>query len=762
MLATPGEIIAERFEIERHVGAGGMGVVYRARDRKTDRPAAIKLVRASDARVTARFAREASVLSELTHPNIVSYIAHGEAREGSLFLAMEWLDGEDLATRLEVKRLTVTETIALARAVATALATAHGRGIVHRDVKPSNIYLVGYRPDAAKLLDFGVVRVLDRSELTHSGAFLGTPLYMAPEHFDDRDVDTRTDVYALGAVMFQCLTGRAPFAARNLPALVTALISPHEAPRVRSLAPHVPAVVDDLIARMLAKDPARRPEDARAVGLALERCALATDPGLATDETRHVELPATNADDLIAHGRAAQAAGRWQQAREAFEAALAVQDRTDVRMALGEVVWWLGDVNASIAHNQQAFAQLRRSEEPGADMHAAMIAIGIGMNYKKTLGNEVAAAGWIARAARLLGDEPGPLHGVLWHAQATCAKDPARAVELSGRALEHARKLGDRDSELISLAGHGGALITAGEIERGLELIDEAMAGTSAGEHERPFTVIAATCCMVTACDQIADADRIVRWTKASDALTSKLGGPLLFAECRAHYGSALVATGRYSEAERELQAARASAPLETEYHAMAVARLAELRLRQGRLADAEQMLAPIADRPLARPISAALHLAQGRPRIAAALLQRFIDSVGSNVLEAIGALDLLVDVWIADGNRDEAAAAARRLTELTRTNRAPAVAAHAAFAAGRVATDVAIAQAELERAIELFREIQAPHEAARARLALARLLVSSSRELAADEVRVAATAFEQLGAARDAAAAGELLRALG
>src|SRR5882672_5507171 len=182
----PGYVLADRFEIERVAGSGGMGTVYQALDRMTGSHAALKLVTREESD-TERFAQEARVLAELNHPAIVRYVAHGTTAEGHPFLAMEWLEGEDLSQRLAREGLSVAESLVLAKRVAAGLAAAHGRGVVHRDVKPSNILLVGGEPARAKLLDFGIVRLQlagiapTASPMTRTGTLLGTVGYMSPE-----------------------------------------------------------------------------------------------------------------------------------------------------------------------------------------------------------------------------------------------------------------------------------------------------------------------------------------------------------------------------------------------------------------------------------------------------------------------------------------------------------------------------------------------------------------------------------------------------
>jgi tetratricopeptide (TPR) repeat protein len=247
-----------------------MAQVYRATDRATGEAVALKVL-PSGSPHGPRFRREAAVLAALDHPHVVRYVAHGDGRDGEpAFIAMEWLEGTSLRDALDSGALSLTETIMLGVGVARALALAHAASVVHRDLKPENLFLPGGAPGAVKVLDFGVALVTGgRERMTQSGTPLGTIGYMAPEQVrGEADVDARADVFALGAVLFECLAGQPPFHADHALA-VLAKITLEDAPRVRSLQPLVPPELDEMIATMLARDRADRPADAARVSDAL-------------------------------------------------------------------------------------------------------------------------------------------------------------------------------------------------------------------------------------------------------------------------------------------------------------------------------------------------------------------------------------------------------------------------------------------------------------------------------------------------------------
>jgi tetratricopeptide (TPR) repeat protein len=270
-----GAVIADRFRIDQLAGRGGMGAVYRARDLARDVDVAVKVGHVARHDQARRMAREAQALHEhlraLRHADIVEYVAHGVTADERVYLVMEWLEGHDLAARVAQGPLAEADVIALAWRLTRTLSLVHGCGVVHRDIKPSNVFLVQGDLARVKLIDFGLVLLgADATRMTPSGVYLGTPGFMAPEQIQEsRTVDGRADLYALGVLMFACLTRRLPFQGEHL-ASVLARVLFEEAPRVRELRAEVSPALDELIARLLAKSPAERPESAAALAAALE------------------------------------------------------------------------------------------------------------------------------------------------------------------------------------------------------------------------------------------------------------------------------------------------------------------------------------------------------------------------------------------------------------------------------------------------------------------------------------------------------------
>jgi serine/threonine protein kinase len=264
-----GERLAGRFEVVGEAARGGMGTVYRARDRKDGREVALKVLRAQHAHNEPRFEREAELLAGVRHEHIVEHVAHGVTPDGIRYLVMEWVEGETLADRLERLALTVHESVNVARQVARALAELHAHHVVHRDVKPSNVMLQGGKIDRVKVVDLGVARrARAEGRLTITGAIVGTAGYMAPEQVRGmRDLDGRADVFALGCMLYECLTGAQAFPGESTTA-TRAKVLLHDPAPVGSLVHGLPGALENLCARMLSKRADARPS-AREVEAAL-------------------------------------------------------------------------------------------------------------------------------------------------------------------------------------------------------------------------------------------------------------------------------------------------------------------------------------------------------------------------------------------------------------------------------------------------------------------------------------------------------------
>ena len=289
-----GEVVDGRFTIEHLAGAGGMGQVYRAIDRKTGAVVAFKVMHDAERLEIERFAREARILATLSHPGIVRYIDSGTTAEGEPYLVMEWLSGETLSARLQRAPITLAETLALGRRVASALGAIHRRGIVHRDIKPSNLFLRGGSIDEVVLIDFGMARrPIADPKLTATGTLLGTPGYVAPEQvYSVPSLDGRADIFSLGCVLYRCIAGRAPFRSHDgLRMLLNR--TPDQLPRLRELQPSIPPELDDLVARMLSYSPDDRPHGADVVAaelLSIEESAPGRPPARSGPRGARAEL----------------------------------------------------------------------------------------------------------------------------------------------------------------------------------------------------------------------------------------------------------------------------------------------------------------------------------------------------------------------------------------------------------------------------------------------------------------------------------------
>jgi serine/threonine protein kinase len=283
------------YRVVRELGHGGMGYVFEAEDERLGRRVAIKVLAPDLAHrpgVAARFLREARAAAAVEHDNVVPILHVGEDA-GVPYMVMPLLRGESLADRL--KRggtVPVAEVVRVGRDAAAGLAAAHARGLVHRDIKPANVWLDA-ADGRARVLDFGLARLGDGADaLTEAGALLGTPAYMAPEQVDGLPATPRSDLFSLGALLYECVTGRRAFTGPTVTAVLKS-VGTHEPTPPAQVDPRVPPALSALIVRLLAKDPAARPADAGEVVAAL--AAVAAGDQRPTSSFHDLESPPVRA-----------------------------------------------------------------------------------------------------------------------------------------------------------------------------------------------------------------------------------------------------------------------------------------------------------------------------------------------------------------------------------------------------------------------------------------------------------------------------------
>ena len=274
---SPGVPAAEerigRYRVVAEIGRGAMGIVYRGEDEALGRSVAIKTILASmdsieQAGYLARFKQEAKVLGGLSHPSIITVFDFGDER-GVAYLAMEFLQGKEVRDLISERKLDLAAAVDIAAQVADGLAFAHGRGVVHRDIKPGNVMVV--EGNRAKIMDFGIARVRSSDLKTQTGLMLGSPRYMSPEQVLGRPVDHRSDIFSLGLVLYEMIAGVHPFSGNDVHQIMYQVCNGQAAPP-SSANPAVTRALDMIVARALEKDVAARYQDAAAMAVDLRAC----------------------------------------------------------------------------------------------------------------------------------------------------------------------------------------------------------------------------------------------------------------------------------------------------------------------------------------------------------------------------------------------------------------------------------------------------------------------------------------------------------
>ncbi len=270
-----GRALDNRWVVEAKLGEGGMGAVYKGHQRSVNRTVAIKTLRpqlVENEEFVGRFFREAQIAANISHPNCVTILDYGESSDGTLYLAMEFLEGELLTDRMKSGTLTVKQVLEIGIQVASALSAAHEQNIVHRDLKPDNIFLIDVPGGAtfAKVLDFGIAKMLDSdTQVTKTGMIFGTPEYMSPEQCQGAAIDGRSDVYALGCILYELIGGRTPFKATTPMAVLLAHVN-ESVPQLAAPASSGSAGLEAIVMKCLEKSADARYPSAAALREALE------------------------------------------------------------------------------------------------------------------------------------------------------------------------------------------------------------------------------------------------------------------------------------------------------------------------------------------------------------------------------------------------------------------------------------------------------------------------------------------------------------
>jgi DNA-binding CsgD family transcriptional regulator len=463
----------------------------------------------------------------------------------------------------------------------------------------------------------------------------------------------------------------------------------------------------------------------------------------------------------LSAGREAFAARDWSGTVAALEPARPLP--ADASEALATARWWLDDPSGAIAAWEDAYNAHIRADAPRA---AARVAVTIAREYTSVFGNDAAANGWIQLGTQALDDVGGCAErGWIALAEAERAHDPATAIMHAEHALRIARAFDDLELEIRALSAIGIGRVREGRIGEGMDHLDAALAAATAGEAEDPRVLGDVFCDVVAACTLTADMSRIERWLEVFNAYMERHQHPPLLSFCMVCDAEDQLQKGEWDKAEATLLTALEpiKAGIQRARCVHPAALLSGLRVAQSRFEEADQLVTGLEDLPEMTIPRAALFLARGESALAVAELHRRLNVVGRDNLLAASMLAALVEAEIAHADLAAAADAAKHLDGLSQGSERERDRAAAALALGRVAAATGDdARPHLERALEIYGRLEMPLEAAQARLEIARAVRTAEPSLAIEEARVALSAFDQIGAVRDADLAASLLRELG
>jgi DNA-binding CsgD family transcriptional regulator len=470
-----------------------------------------------------------------------------------------------------------------------------------------------------------------------------------------------------------------------------------------------------------------------------------------------------DAGRLLAAGRQALRSGDAAGARTAFEAARGAAPDGAVLEGLAQAAFLGRSFDGAIELWERAYAAYRAG---GDGVAAVRMARTLGGMHGTIRGDLAVSAGWVARAQRLLTSTPDAGEaGWVALTQGMFEGDRARKEDLFGAALAAGQAAGDSDLACAAMAYLGASLVHGDRTEEGMVLLDEALAAAAGGDIDDLCVIEEVFCQLFSACERARDVARAEEWLRVGDALAARRNLPSVAAYCHTHFGGVMTAAGRWAEAEAALtEAVRLWALGRRTLRSAALARLAELRVRQGRLEDAAALLAELPVDADSAAAVAALHLARREPARAHEVLERALRLAGSGDTGCVPLLGLLVEVQLAAGDVAGAAESEARLESCVGERHSPYLDAMVALARGWLAqaTDAGDPTPLFREAADGFVRAQLPWEAGRARLALAEGYAARDPDVALAEARAALDRFERLRAARHVDAAAALLRSLG
>jgi len=745
------------YHIQDRIGDGAMGVLYRAQDTRLNRVVALKFLTpgAGDKGARERLLREARASSALDHPNICTIYDVAEARDGNIFIVMQYCEGAPLADRIARGPLPIEEAVSIAMQAASGLGRAHAGQIVHRDIKPSNLMVT--TDGTVKIVDFGIAKARDPGTSDLHAAF-GTPAYMSPEQVRGEPVDARTDIWSLGVVLYEMLTGRRPFRA-DYPAAMLYMIACETHLDARELRGDVSSALNAVVNRAMEKEPSARFASMEDF---LHALRSATAPARAGEAE-----PASVTGDTLMRAREASQRFDWPTAFEAY-ADLDARGTlgTDDLVQYAQTALWVS--KPAVMRELWARAHAAYLKD-GRTTDAATVAIQIAEDFHDR-GQSSVANGWLRRAEALLEGAPESLaHGYLARMRTRMAfksRDLDAADRFATEAMRFADRFGSADLRALALQDRGRILVYRHRIAEGMSLLDEAMVSAVAGELS-PGTIGRAYCNVISTCEQIGDYRRAGEWSNQAVHWCSPHRESPFPGLCSVHRAEIMHARGAWTDAQEQAERAAAThMEWELGVASQAFYVVGVIRLRRHQLDAAEEAFQRAHEMgypPV--PGLALLRVRQGRVETARALIQAALADAPAHPLDRVRLLPSAVTILVAAKEFEGARTHAAELESIAGMLESPMFSAQAESAWGAIALesgDTDSAFTRLRNALKLWRQAEMPYEEATVRAKLARAYhLQGDNDHALLEAQAARSIFVRLGAEGDVPMVDDVLKLL-